>query len=365
MELERYLGSGAFGRVFKSTLHGKPVAIKILDLIANGEQTIEVIQSLIEEATLMKECSGSEYIVKLFHTYRIDSRLHLVMEFGGKSLKDELEKPDSKLKQEEIVKYSKHICQALIFMHAKDLYHEDIKSDNILICKGIAKLADFGIVKHRGKDKVGSNLPTRYGEDKQDGTEHWQAPEIHNVVCKPHNSDPDGENIGHRGEPSNVYAFALLLWSMFSRKEPFYRESRPYSITIRGIRPEIPADVPYPLQRLIRVCWGQNYKKRPTFEIVLQFLEFYEETKFSLSKQETNSRLQIQYSAIQDMHDGELCEFLSDQEAFPRELITNMQAVTNHGDTYPSQLSIKYIQQRFKLSQTEAETVFQFISKAS
>eukprot|EP00002_Diphylleia_rotans_P009734 TRINITY_DN2007_c0_g1_i8.p1 TRINITY_DN2007_c0_g1~~TRINITY_DN2007_c0_g1_i8.p1 ORF type:complete len:315 (+),score=58.24 TRINITY_DN2007_c0_g1_i8:251-1195(+) len=314
----------------------------------------------------MKECSGSGYIVKLFHTYRIDSRLHLVMEFGGQSLKDELEKPDYKLKVEEVVKYSKHICQAMIFMHEKDLYHEDIKSDNILICQGIAKLADFGIVKRRVKDKVGSNLQTRYGDWEQGGTEHWQAPEVHNVVCKPHNPDSDdGDNIGHRGEPSNVYAFALLLWSMFSRKQPFYGKVHPHTKTHKGIRPEIPAEVPYPLQRLIRVCWGQNYKKRPTFEIVLQFLEFYEEKRLNLTAQETNSRLQIQYSAIQDMHDGELCEFLSDQEAFPRELITNMQAVTNHGDTYPSQLSIKYIQQRFKLSQTEAETVFQFISKAS
>eukprot|EP00002_Diphylleia_rotans_P009724 TRINITY_DN2007_c0_g1_i11.p1 TRINITY_DN2007_c0_g1~~TRINITY_DN2007_c0_g1_i11.p1 ORF type:complete len:315 (+),score=43.21 TRINITY_DN2007_c0_g1_i11:251-1195(+) len=314
----------------------------------------------------MKECSGSGYIVKLFHTYRIDSRLHLVMEFGGQSLKDELEKPDYKLKVEEVVKYSKHICQAMIFMHEKDLYHEDIKSDNILICQGIAKLADFGIVKRRVKDKVGSNLQTRYGDWEQGGTEHWQAPEVHNVVCKPHNPDSDdGDNIGHRGEPSNVYAFALLLWSMFSRKQPFLGEQRPYSITMKGIRPEIPVEVPYPLQRLIRVCWGQNYKKRPNFESVMQFLQFYEQMQFNLIKQETNYHLQIQYAAINDMRDGEFFEFLSDQESFPRELITKMQTATNHGNTYPSEFSIEHIRQRFNLSQTEAETVFQIIKIAS
>eukprot|EP00002_Diphylleia_rotans_P034325 TRINITY_DN7363_c0_g1_i1.p1 TRINITY_DN7363_c0_g1~~TRINITY_DN7363_c0_g1_i1.p1 ORF type:complete len:223 (+),score=42.95 TRINITY_DN7363_c0_g1_i1:74-670(+) len=197
-----------------------------------------------------------------------------------------------------------------------------------------------------------------------DGTPHWQAPEVHNVVCKPHHPEGD-ENIGHRGEPSNVYAFAVLLWSMFSKKQPFYGESQPSSITMKGIRPEIPVDVPYPLQRLIRVCWSQNYKKRPNFESVLQFLEFYEQKRFSLSEQEMNSRLQIQYAAINEMHDGEFCEFLSDQESFPRELITKMQAVTNYENTYPSELSIEYIQQRFKLSQTEAETVFQFMKKVS
>eukprot|EP00002_Diphylleia_rotans_P009731 TRINITY_DN2007_c0_g1_i5.p1 TRINITY_DN2007_c0_g1~~TRINITY_DN2007_c0_g1_i5.p1 ORF type:complete len:327 (+),score=42.10 TRINITY_DN2007_c0_g1_i5:251-1231(+) len=313
----------------------------------------------------MKECSGSGYIVKLFHTYRIDSRLHLVMEFGGQSLKDELEKPDYKLKVEEVVKYSKHICQAMIFMHEKDLYHEDIKSDNILLCQGIAKLADFGIVKRRGKDKVGSNLPTRYGEDKQDGTEHWQAPEIHNVVCKPHNSDPDGENIGHRGEPSNVYAFALLLWSMFSRKEPFYRESRPYSITIRGIRPEIPADVPYPLQRLIRVCWGQNYKKRPNFESVLHFLEFYEQKRFNLSKQETNRTIQISYAAVHEMCHGELCEFLADKKSIPDEFVSMLhQDQGQNGENF-LKFSTEELAQRFKLSQKESRIIYQFVKKAS
>lgn len=48
-----------------------------------------------------------------------------------------------------IMKYFINICEALRYIHAKDIIHRDIKSPNIFLTEeGTAKLGDFGLCIH-------------------------------------------------------------------------------------------------------------------------------------------------------------------------------------------------------------------------
>ena len=49
-----------------------------------------------------------------------------------------------------MVQWTLQLCNTLAVVHAKRLVHHDIKPPNILLCDGMAVIADFGIVNITG-----------------------------------------------------------------------------------------------------------------------------------------------------------------------------------------------------------------------
>jgi len=109
----------------------------------------------------------SPYIVKFYRNMFIkeENRFYLLMELGENSLTDTIEN----LLPEKAEKYFKEICLGLQKIHHKHDAHRDLKPDNILICKDVAKLCDFGITK-----KVEGTLTVT----SLVGTVSYMAPEI-------------------------------------------------------------------------------------------------------------------------------------------------------------------------------------------
>ena len=50
----------------------------------------------------------------------------------------------------KVVQWTLQLCNTLAVVHAKRLVHHDIKPPNILLCDGMAVIADFGIVNITG-----------------------------------------------------------------------------------------------------------------------------------------------------------------------------------------------------------------------
>lgn len=94
------------------------------------------------------------------------------------------------------------------------------------------------------------------------GTIAYMAPELYN---------PDGKY----SNKIDVYSFAVLLWEMITREEPFSDISFIYEIAERvqaGERPIIPPHCPSIISSLINDCWVSEPNKRPSFAQIYERL---------------------------------------------------------------------------------------------
>ena len=166
------------------------------------------------------------------------------MELG--SLYDVLHNKTVSLDGDLLLPILQEIAHGVRYLHTADppIIHSDLKSKNILInSKYSAKVSDFGL-----------SLKGRKGPK---GTALWMAPE---VLC--------GEN---NTTASDVYAFGIILYEVFSRKMPYQGE--PLAAVIKGVkdphvqkRPPVPHGCPEKMGNLMKECVQHDPKARPTFE---------------------------------------------------------------------------------------------------
>eukprot|EP01133_Synstelium_polycarpum_P008373 gene8373-9840_t len=138
-----------------------------------------------------------------------------------------------------------------------DLHHE-----NILSLKGlggqsidtvVAKVSDFGLsIRQISKEVKGRKV----------WNWRWLAPEII-------------KNLQYT-EKIDVYSYGMVIWELITRDVPFdeyFEELKWNSVIedriINGLRPTIPAECPEEFASLIRECWQDDPKKRPSFEEVI------------------------------------------------------------------------------------------------
>ena len=74
----------------------------------------------------------------------------------------------------------------------------------------------------------------------------------------------------------DVYAFGLIMWELFTEKQPFpkikLKELRKFVCEEKS-RPKIPDKIPEEIANLIRVCWQEEEEKRPSFSTLIRSLE--------------------------------------------------------------------------------------------
>lgn len=136
-----------------------------------------------------------------------------------------------------------------MIMHAKNILHRDVKTQNIFIAKnGVLKLGDFGISRElESRDaKAGTSC----------GTPLFMPPEV--CLGKPYDHKAD------------VWAVGVILYELITLKKPFESE------TINGVLQQIvkasfeplPQETSSDLKMLVVALLNKDYLKRPTiFEV--------------------------------------------------------------------------------------------------
>jgi hypothetical protein len=145
--LVRKLGAGAFGEVFEARAPGEiPVAVKR-------------IMRTVDHPSSRSEREALEAIKKLSHPFLLktnaywilDDRLVIVMELADGSLAERIEhyrgQNQTGIPPEELVPLFEQAAEALDYLHSENVSHRDIKPENILILRGYAKVADFGLAR--------------------------------------------------------------------------------------------------------------------------------------------------------------------------------------------------------------------------
>ncbi len=189
------------------------VAIKILH--GRYAQEPEIAQRFLNEARAVNivEHPG---IVQISDYGQLPSGVaYLVMEYlKGDTLTQRLKKSGGKLPQPEALRVARQIASALAAAHAKNIFHRDLKPDNVMLVvdpdpeamgRMRVKLLDFGIAKLAAEmDNAGTNTAA----DVVMGTPKYMSPE----QCR---------GAAAVDDKSDVYALGIMTYEMLAGRPPF------------------------------------------------------------------------------------------------------------------------------------------------
>ncbi|KAG9007766.1 hypothetical protein FRB90_009222 [Tulasnella sp. 427] len=185
----------------------------------------------------------------------------------------------------------KDVCAGLEYLHTRTprpVVHGGISMNTILVDDSdnmiCAKLSNFGlepILRRISFDSVltSMNDPRVYtpAPEVLSGT----PPEYEEVVGEaPPGMDDDADVVAPSGmtPASDIYDLGTWMLEFLSGKTPWLKSSRAKAVmdTMRGLRPT-PAQHPglpetHPAWDLIRMCWAQNPKERPSIRTVMQLV---------------------------------------------------------------------------------------------
>lgn len=251
---EQALGSGAFGLVYRGKWGNTDVAIKQLK---DGLQSADT-KEFYQEAKMLAK-TQHPHIVILYGAVTDKNPNCLVMELMTESLFDILHDKEHKLPWKKKKGFGLDIAQGLNFLHDRKVLHRDLKSRNVLADRaGHLKLADFGLAR------VVAEATRRLGAYIGDatGTITHMAPELFALQAK-------------YTEFSDVYAYAMTLWEVASRKIP-YQDAAHQQVIIaqvsNGMRETVTEKTPQVMRQIIEGGWAAEPEDRPMLSTIIQEL---------------------------------------------------------------------------------------------
>jgi len=152
----------------------------------------------------------------------------------------------------EAVRYAREIAEALAYAHAEGLVHRDVKPGNILLERGHAALADFGLARPIRADDLGSGHPTQVGMVV--GTPAYMSPE----------QLTPGAVLDGR---SDLFSLGVVLYEMLAARLPFAATTMPRLMTerLRGTAARVGAlrpGAPIRLQQIVARALAPDHEDR-------------------------------------------------------------------------------------------------------
>ncbi|BDA41775.1 probable serine/threonine-protein kinase DDB_G0281745 at C-terminar half [Coccomyxa sp. Obi] len=235
------LGEGSFGEVYKASYLDCDIAVKKLNRINDAKSE----EAFRRECAILKGCRHPHIVNFMGVCKDEEGRICLMTELMDTSLMSALLLPDDANKEFHYFNQGRHIlicvAKALIYLHKHDIVHLDVKSPNVLLKKGDAKLADVGLSQMLSKSFANSCSGM--------GTFSWAATELllgsHPVTTA-----------------ADIFSFGVLLWEVCTLEQPHLRHMR-----------DITEDeAPEQIRQLFSDCVREDPNSRPTAKQVLQIL---------------------------------------------------------------------------------------------
>ena len=168
-QLMKLLGQGQFGSVWKAMAPGGvEVAVKVITQPADRESAQRELKALELVKNLRHPC-----LMGTLAFWEHDNKLNIVCELADETLRDRLKAHKKEGRDgvpgPELVRYFEQVAEGLDYLHSMQVFHRDIKPDNILLVKGHAKLADFGLARTMDRPDISVSFA---------GTPIYMAPEV-------------------------------------------------------------------------------------------------------------------------------------------------------------------------------------------
>ncbi|CAF0908469.1 unnamed protein product [Rotaria sordida] len=210
-EIGAPLGRGRFGHVYCVREKKSKYIVALKAIIKDQISTPRLAKQLISEISIQSRLKHPN-ILRLYGFFHDDQRIFLLLEYApGGELYRRMQK-DKIIQENQAAGYVYQLCNALSYLHSKQIIHRDIKPENILIgVYGILKLADFGWSAESNQANKRTTLC---------GTLDYLAPEMLN------GSGYD--------EKIDLWCLGIFTYEMIVGKPPF--DSQNQQDTIRLIR---------------------------------------------------------------------------------------------------------------------------------
>lgn len=230
------LGKGGFGEVFKGIKDGvDEVAVKVIHL--QSQTTVTEFKSEIDMISKLRH----RHIVQFYGACIKPPCLYMVTELMQTDLFTALRK-DMRYKWSGSFgkQVAEGITSGLHYLHSRrpPVVHRDIKSPNILLMNGMAKIADVGVAR----PKYTSDMTAQRGF-----TIAWAAPEV--VYRR------------RATEKIDIWSFGIIIWEIYTGRPP-----HPGLLLM-------PASASVGLKKLYSDCTSEDPIKRPSTAAILLALK--------------------------------------------------------------------------------------------
>lgn len=255
------LGRGSFGIVYEGRMRDMRVAVKQL--------LVQDSRNYQRELGALSALGNNERVVKFYGSVRNGNIAYIVMEYCSFSLFGYLHNSSEEpLDAELILRWMSQCAEGIQFLHANNVVHRDIKTQNILIEDDHIKIADFGLAKAFRRAESAASM-TNYAHAQ--GTFEYMAPELF---------DPPSFGLSRGSEythKSDVYAVGVVLWECATRQKPYAEVGNVWALPLmvpEGERPrgELRTELPGNYAALISQCWHQERSERPSIDEIVERL---------------------------------------------------------------------------------------------
>lgn len=257
--LNSCIGSGSFGTVYKGKWHGD-VAVKILKV---KDPTPEQLQAFRNEVAVLRKTRHVNIL--LFMGYMTKDNLAIVTQWcEGSSLYKHIHVLETNFQMIQRIDIARQTAQGMDYLHAKNIIHRDMKSNNIFLHDGLTvKIGDFGL----------ATVKTRWSGSHQveqpSGSILWMAPEVIRM-----------EDNNPYSFQSDVYSYGIVLYELMTGELPYSQIANRDQIIFMVGRGYLSPDLsklfkncPKAMKRLVADCIKKSKDERPLFPQILSSIE--------------------------------------------------------------------------------------------
>ncbi|KAL0272544.1 UNVERIFIED_CONTAM: hypothetical protein PYX00_005475 [Menopon gallinae] len=300
-------------QVFAATGQFKGVVVRIKELKFHRKKDIS--REVMKEMRLLRDLRHDN--INSFIGACVESfRVLIVTDYCAKgSLYDIVENEDIKLDIMFKASLVHDLVKAMIFIHSSALVcHGNLKSSNCVVTsRWVLQVTDFGLHELRQCAENDS-----IGEHQYYGNLLWKAPELLRESCAPVRGTQKGD----------VYAFAIILYEIMGRKEPFgsYGYSPKEIIELvknnpsngsEPFRPDLELlkdseeGCPDYVASCIEDCWSEVPELRPDFTTI--------RTRLKKMKDGMKRNIMDQMMEMMEKHSNNLEDLVSERTRLLRE----------------------------------------------
>uniref|UniRef100_A0A673IBJ6 RAF proto-oncogene serine/threonine-protein kinase n=1 Tax=Sinocyclocheilus rhinocerous TaxID=307959 RepID=A0A673IBJ6_9TELE len=253
------IGSGSFGTVYKGKWHGD-VAVKILKV---RNPTPEQLQAFRNEVAVLRKTRHVNIV--LFMGYMTRANLAIVTQWcEGSSLYKHLHVQETSFQMLQLMDIARQTAQGMDYLHAKNIIHRDMKSNNIFLREGLTvKIGDFGLAT------VKARWSGSHRVEQPSGSVLWMAPE----VIRMQDSNPHSFQ-------SDVYSYGIVLYELMTGELPYSgignRDQIIFMVGRGYLTPDLSKlykSCPKAMKRLVADCMQKSRDDRPLFPQILSSIE--------------------------------------------------------------------------------------------